>query len=84
MVGGDLDVADLAAMSQMTRRFGNKALAAFRAHWDDVLTWPGGSHLDGPTSDDALARWRLSRGGRDLNRQPAEEATAEASGASWI
>lgn len=61
VIGGDVDVTDLAAVTQMTRRFGNKGLVTVRAAGDEAAVWPGGSHLDGPTAKDALARWRLPR-----------------------
>lgn len=57
VVGGAVDRADLAAVTTMSRRFGNKGLVTVRPATGDAPVWPGGSHLDGETAASALAAW---------------------------
>lgn len=59
VIGGDVEPSDLAAITQMARRFGNKGLVTVRPAGEQPLVWPAGTHLDGPTAEAALARWRL-------------------------
>jgi uncharacterized protein (DUF58 family) len=62
VVAGNVDSADLAQVTQMARRFGNRALVTLRSpDADDHPTWPAGTHLDGATAEAALARWRTRK-----------------------
>lgn len=62
VIAGNVDNADLAQVTQMTRRFGNRAVVTIRPDRGvDRLVWPGGTHLDGPTAETALARWRARK-----------------------
>jgi uncharacterized protein (DUF58 family) len=62
VISGDVDTADLAQVTQMTRRFGNRALVTIRPMGDaDHVVWPAGVHLDGATAESAVARWRTRK-----------------------
>lgn len=62
VISGDVDIADLARVTQMTRRFGNRALVTIRPDdGADRVVWPAGAHLDGSAADVAIARWRTRK-----------------------
>lgn len=72
VVGGNLDSADLAEVTTMTRRFATTALVTLRSADDTPpLRWTDGTHLDGPTAVAALAHWRSARGTRTPTRATA-------------
>ncbi len=72
VVGGDLDSADLAEVTTMTRRFATSALVTLRSTADtSALRWTDGTHLDGATAVAALAHWRSARGTRTTSRAMA-------------
>lgn len=60
VIGGDVDTTDLAAVTQMTGRFGQKALVTIRRTDPAAGTpsrWAAGTHLDGPTARAAMTSW---------------------------
>lgn len=57
VIGGRLDATDLAGVTQMSRRFGYRAVVTLRDAAATGPLWPSGLHLDGDTAQAALARW---------------------------
>ena len=57
VVSGAVDVADLAAVTAMSRRFATASLVTIRDTGSSPV-WPSGVHLDGPTAELALRRWQ--------------------------
>jgi uncharacterized protein (DUF58 family) len=61
VVSGDVDGADLADVTSMTRRFASGALVTVGAATTGTRPrWTAGLHLDGATAAEALARWQVT------------------------
>lgn len=67
VIAGEIDAADLAAVTGMTRRFAAAALVTIRT--DGGPRWAGGPHLDGEDAVQALSRWEASAGSAAIGRR---------------